>query len=231
MFMFFYMVLLAVPKSETQEDTFYVFKMGKSTSCYIIMSIIQAIFAFLLIPGYIICTSSSYPILWKAFFYSSSAICHSSIKACAISNGIYATFNGLVCFASLMTSIMLAVRIGNVDNLRPTKVLLTWIIVDVIFIIHHILLHIFTISSIKSASRNLSDYADLGIAISVVVLLPFSISMLVSIGFIFPMISFYRCLRNKEEQEKENARTVSPIPLVPMENYQYNQYVTNQYVY
>ena len=30
--------------------------------------------------------------------------------------------------------------------------------------------------------------------------------MLVSIGFIFPMISFYRCLRKEEEQEKENAR-------------------------
>ena len=195
------------------------------------MAIIQAMFAFLLIPGYIISTATSYPILWKAFFYSSSAICHSSIKACAISNGIYGTFNGLVCFASLLTSIMIAVRIGNVNNLRQTNVLLTWIIVDAIFIIHHILLHIFTISSLKTASRSLSDYDDLGVAISLVVLLPFTISMVVSIGFMFPMFSFYRSLRNEEEQEKENARMVSPIPLVPMDNYQYNPYVTNQYVY
>ena len=205
--------------------------MSKSTSCYVIIGIIQAIFAFLLIPGYIISTASTYQILWKAFFYSSSAICHSSIKACAISNGIYGTFNGLVCFSSMLTSIMLAVRVGNNNNLKQTKVVITWIIVDVIFIIHQILIHIFTISSIKTASTNLSDYSDLGVAISVIVLLPFTISMLVSVGFIFPIISLYRQLRIEEKEEKENARMVSPIPLMPIENYQHNPYVSNQYVY
>ena len=207
--------------------------MGKTTSSYVVMGIIQAIFAFLLIPGYIICTATSYQILWKAFFYSSSAICHSSIKACAISNGIYATFNGLVCFASMLTSIMLAVRVGS--NLRQTKIVLTWIIVNSIFIVHHVLIHIFTISSIKTASRNLSDYAELGLAMSIVVLLPFTISMFVSIGFIFPIVSFYKQLRIEEEEEEqrnmEHARMVTPIPMVPMENYQYNPYATNQYVY
>ena len=143
--------------------------MSKSTSCYVIIGIIQAMFAFLLIPGYIISTASTYQILWKAFFYSSSAICHSSIKACAISNGIYGTFNGLVCFSSMLTSIMLAVRVGNINNLNQTKVIFTWIIVDIVFIIHQILIHIFTISSIKIASTNLSDYSDLGVAISVIV--------------------------------------------------------------
>ena len=205
--------------------------MSKSTCCYVIIGIIQAIFAFLLIPGYIISTASTYQILWKAFFYSSSAICHSSIKACAISNGIYGTFNGLVCFSSMLTSIMLAVRVGNNNNLKQTKVVITWIIVDVIFIIHQILIHIFTISSIKTASTNLSDYSDLGVAISVIVLLPFTISMLVSVGFIFPIISLYRQLRIEEKEEKENARMVSPIPLMPIENYQHNPYVSNQYVY
>ena len=205
--------------------------MSKSTSCYVIIGIIQAIFAFLLIPGYIISTASTYQILWKAFFYSSSAICHSSIKACAISNGIYGTFNGLVCFSSMLTSIMLAVRVGNNNNLKQTKVVITWIIVDVIFIIHQILIHIFTISSIKTASTNLSDYSDLGVAISVIVLLPFTISMLVSVGFIFPIISLYRQLRIEEKEEKENARMISPIPLMPIENYQHNPYVSNQYVY
>ena len=205
--------------------------MSKSTSCYVIIGIIQAIFAFLLIPGYIISTASTYQILWKAFFYSSSAICHSSIKACAISNGIYGTFNGLVCFSSMLTSIMLAVRVGNNNNLKQTKVVITWIIVDVIFIIHQILIHIFTISSIKTASTNLSDYSDLGVAISVIVLLPFTISMLVSVGFIFPIISLYRQLRIEEKEEKENARMVSPIPLMPIQNYQNNPYVSNQYVY
>ena len=121
--------------------------MRKSTSCYVIIGIIQAIFAFLLIPGYIITTALTFQILWKAFFYSSSAICHSSIKACAISNGIYGTFNGLVCFSSMLTSIMLAVRVGNNKNLKQTKVVITWIIVDVIFIIHHILIHIFVTGS------------------------------------------------------------------------------------
>ena len=205
--------------------------MSKSTSCYVIIGVIQAIFAFLLIPGYIISTASTYQILWKAFFYSSSAICHSSIKACAISNGIYGTFNGLVCFASMITSIMLAVRVGNTNNLKRTQVLSTWIIVDVIFIIHHILIHIFTLSSIKSASLKLSDYSDLGVAISVIVLLPFTISMLVSIGFIFPVISFYRQLRLEEKEEKECLRTGTPIPLVPLDTYQYNPYASNQYVY
>ena len=131
--------------------------MSKSASCYVIIGIIQAIFAFLLIPGYIISTASTYQILWKAFFYSSSAICHSSIKACAISNGIYGTFNGLVCFSSMLTSIMLAVRVGNNSNLKQTKVVITWIIVDVIFIIHQVLIHIFTISSIKTSHPALFD--------------------------------------------------------------------------
>ena len=205
--------------------------MSKSTSCYVIIGIIQAMFAFLLIPGYIISTASTYQILWKAFFYSSSAICHSSIKACAISNGIYGTFNGLVCFSSMLTSIMLAVRVGNINNLNQTKVVLTWIIVDIVFIIHQILIHIFTISSIKTASTNLSEYPDVGVAMSVIVLLPFTISMLVSFGFLFPIISLYRQLRREEKQQKENARVVSPIPLMPIENYQHNPYVSNQYVY
>merc|ERR1712136_293331 len=205
--------------------------MSKSTSCYVIIGIIQALFAFLLIPGYFISTASTYQILWKAFFYSSSAICHSSIKACAISNGIYGTFNGLVCFSSMLTSIMLAVRVGNNNNLKQTKVVITWIIVDVIFIIHQILIHVFTISYIKTASTNLSDYSDLGLAISVIVLLPFTISMIVSVGFIFPIISLYHQLRIEEKEEKENARMISPIPLMPIENCQHNPYVSNQYVY
>lgn len=209
--------------------------MCKSTSCYVIIGIIQAIFAFLLIPGYIISTALTFEILWKEFFYSSSAICHSSIKACAISNGIYGTFNGLVCFSSMLTSIMLAVRVGNINNLKQTKIVLTWIIVDVVFIIHLILIHIFTISSIKDASTNLASLFkrpyELGVAMSVLVLLPFTISMLVSIGFIFPIISLYRQLRIEEKEEKENARMVSPIPLMPIENYQHNPYVSNQYVY
>jgi len=126
---------------------------------------------------------------------------------------------------------MLAVRVGNNNNLKQTKVVITWIIVDVIFIIHQILIHVFTISYIKTASTNLSDYSDLGLAISVIVLLPFTISMIVSVSFIFPIISLYRQLRIEEKEEKENARMVSPIPLMPIENYQHNPYVSNQYVY
>ena len=200
--------------------------MCKTTSCHITMASIQALFAFLLIPGYIICTAASSNLLWQEFFYTSTGICHKSEKACAISNSIYSTINCLVCIASMITSIMMAISFSNINGTPSvrTKKILTWLIVQMIFIFHHIVLHIFTILSIEITSRSRSDFAALGVAMSTVVLIPFTISMLTSLSFIFPMFSYYRWLKEVTEKEKENARMATPIQLLPMETnilYQY----------
>ena len=186
--------------------------MCKRTSCFVILASIQTVFAFLLVPGYIIVTAthSYWALLWQEFFYRSSGICNQSQKACAISNAIYATFNCLSCLAAMTTSIMLAINVGNINSPYKLRILDVWLHVQAIFIFHHILLHIFTFLSIRPGRMS----------INMIVLLPFMISMLVGILLFVFIFNYYRRIKNEMEMEKELARMESnPIPLMPMQTY------------
>ena len=189
------------------------------------MASFQAMFAFLLIPGYIICTSTSTPLLWRLFFYNTPGICNNSQKSCAIVNAIYATINCLVCSASIITSIMVSISIANANGKNRLKVLLVWLLVQMMFVLHHVLLHIFTIISIHQAATSRGDLAPLETMIITIVLVPFTVTMLVSIGFFIPILLHYRRLKNEIKREKENARTPTPIPLMPMYTNNYNSYI------
>ena len=92
-----------------------------------------------------------------------------------------------------------------------------------IFVLHHVLLHIFTILSLEVTSRIRSEFAGLGMVMSIVALVPFTISMLVSFSFIFAMFSYYRRLKDQIRRELDNAKMATPIPLLPMD--------TNIYMY
>ena len=196
--------------------------MCKTVSCYIAMASIQAMFAFLLIPVYIICTATSYPVLWKWFFYNTRGICNASDKSCAISYAIYATFNCVVCLASIITSIMLAISIANANGKNRTKVLLTWLIVQLTFVMHHIILHIFSIMAMYIDATRREQ--EVGALINGIILIPFTISMLVAFSFFVPVLLYYRRLKREMEIEKDNERTEeqwrkmeeTSIPLVPM---------------
>ena len=214
--------------------------MCKTTRCVIIMATTQSIFAFLLIPGYIVCSAASTDLLWQHVFQTSPGLCNQSDKACAIYNIIYTLLNCVVCFASMITSIMLAVNLISDNIQNRTKVILSWLVIDAIFILHLLLVTIFTIVSITQLASGIDfsktrpginywprrgggDFEDLGAIINSIALAPFLISMIVAFGFFLPILAYYK-LFLKHESYAEDADLTNGIALVPYEAYQQQQF-------
>ena len=173
------------------------------------LSIIQSVLTSSLIPVYILCAHNKF--LWFEVFYNfatrsssiystnSTKTCSRSIiwqekdKPCDLYNGVYTILNCFICLASLIASIELATN-GRTSNIQTRKnILLAWLIVNMIFILHLVLLHFLTINSILIKLRSSAGNERFEIIISSLVLMIFTIPMIVT--SVFFVMGFHHVIK------------------------------------
>ena len=108
---------------------------------------------------------------------------------------------------------MLAVSTCS-EGQNRRKMVLSWLVVDVIFVLHHVLLHIFTIIAIVGQANG-RELAPLMAFINMLILIPYAISMLVAVGFFPPILMYYNRIKNKTDiQNRKNGENIE-ILVIP----------------
>ena len=164
------------------------------------MGIAQALFAAFLIPDYFICAYNKF--LWFEVFYkfegwktkcSNSTNWRDKSNPCDLYNGIYTILNTLICLASMIASIGVATHKRNANIQTRRNTLLVWLIVDIIFLLHLVLLHILSINSILIKARSIDANSRFDVFINSMALTTFTTSMIAAFGFL--VFGFYQYIK------------------------------------
>lgn len=149
--------------------------------------IIQAGFAELLMVGY----------LWLGL-YPGAPFFPSPYITPGLANTIYMTINVLISLMSMLTSIIGAIYASK-RSTHPssTKVLLCWLIVQIVYVLHLVVLYVFIILTIATGIQGTYDSARRGLLLNFLAAISFVTSMVLSIWFMLSMLSMYRELKNE----------------------------------
>ena len=125
---------------------------------------------------------------------------------------VYAALTFLICLASVFTSVVLATYVGMIGKDRRwkgkkeqkhgPKILLTWLIVDVIFILHHVSFIIFTSYDVQNDGIEKKTFRSMISAIS----------FLLAFSLFIPMLLLY------SEQKYLRFHEIHELPEIPFDS-------------